>query len=186
MLMWALLCAFGCVWCQPSCLGWSVILNHLTSPTLTERLTPSLTWCKMPDSHELCQHFQQNDFLRSAVFRATQTGDKLHANRRRWIWIILIIIVWSLCLLTIPGNHPKDSGHSQSPFYVVFWPASEQQPFQRAGSLASPWNGSFPCEGEIRTGTSHRGVEVRENQRTCYVHLRRRALVMGTQFIAMF
>lgn len=46
----------------------------------------------------------------------------------------------------------------------MFWPASEQQPVQRPGSLASPRNGRFPREGEIRTGTTNRGVEVRENR----------------------
>lgn len=37
MLLWALQCAFACVWCLPTCLGWSVISNHLMSPTCTER-----------------------------------------------------------------------------------------------------------------------------------------------------
>lgn len=46
----------------------------------------------------------------------------------------------------------------------MFWPASEQQPVQRPGSLASPRNGRFPREGEIRTGATNRGVEVRENR----------------------
>lgn len=31
---------------------------------------------------------------RLAVFRATLTADMLHASRRQWIWIILVIMVW--------------------------------------------------------------------------------------------
>lgn len=45
----------------------------------------------------------------------------------------------------------------------MLWPATEQQPVQRPGSLASPRNGRFPREGEIRTGATNRGVEVRGN-----------------------
>lgn len=54
----------------------------------------------------------------------------------------------------------------------MFWAASEQQPVQGPGSLASPRNGRFPREGEIRTGATNRGVEVRENgyeNRTAFV-----------------
>lgn len=45
----------------------------------------------------------------------------------------------------------------------MFWAASEQLPVPRPGPLASPRNGRFPREGEIRTGATDRGVEVREN-----------------------
>lgn len=163
-------------------LVWVGVSFYITSCHLRSQIDSCPRWpdakCQIHTS-SVSTFSRMTSWGQLAVFRATLTGDILHTNRWQWIWIIVIIIVWSFCLLTIPGNHPKDSGHTQSPLYVVFRPASEQQPFQRAGSLASPWNGSFPCEGEIRAGTSHRGVEVRENQRMCYVHLRR-SLVMGT------
>lgn len=84
MLLWALQCAFACGWCQPTCLGWSVISNHLMSPTRTERLVPWVTWCKMPETQELRQLVQQNGCFRTACCLWLQ-GNTGHTNGGQWI-----------------------------------------------------------------------------------------------------
>lgn len=58
------------------------------------------------------------------------------------------------------GHHPEDSGHQQGALDFMFWPPAQQQPVQRPSALASPGYGCVPHQGEIRAGTTQRGVEV--------------------------
>lgn len=79
----------------------------------------------------------------------------------------------SLCtfFFVLPGDHPEDFGHSQSPLDVLLRSASQQQPVQGAGALAPPGYGRVSRQGEIRAGETKRRVEVRERGKDFRINL---------------